>query len=225
MKSLYLILDLFCLAGPLFMAFEKKINFIKLLPKYLIALIPVVLLFIPWDIWFTSIRVWGFNPDYLTGIYIVNLPLEEWLFFLAIPIASGFIYENIKLFVKKKESLEKLLFQVFKLLSLVLFFASIIIYNQLYTAITFFLTSILVFYLSWIKKPDWFFHFALSYFIVLIPFLLINGALTGSFTESPIVWYNSDHIIGWRIFTIPIEDSIYNLLIMGMMVFTYEKLK
>lgn len=204
------------------MSFEKKIHFISKLPKYLIGLIPVFLLFLPWDIWFTALGVWGFNPDYLTGLYLVNLPVEEWLFFLAIPVASGFIYENVKLFIPIKKKPEQIFIWFFRLVSVILAIAAILMSKQLYTSITFGLTSVFIAYLSWLKIPAWFYHFVIAYFIVLIPFLGINGALTGSFTDSPVVWYNSDHIIGWRIFTIPVEDSIYNLLMMGMMVFTFE---
>ena len=47
--------------------------------------------------------------------------------------------------------------------------------------------------------------FLLAYLVSFLPFILINGALTGSFTKSPVVNYNPDEIIGLRIFTIPIE--------------------
>jgi lycopene cyclase domain-containing protein len=40
-------------------------------------------------------------------------------------------------------------------------------------------------------------------------FLSVNGILTGSLIDSPIVNYNENEIIGFRIFTIPIEDSFY----------------
>ena len=44
---------------------------------------------------------------------------------------------------------------------------------------------------------------------MLIPFFIINGILTGSFIENEVVWYNNDENLGIRLFTIPIEDSIY----------------
>ena len=65
----------------------------------------------------------------------------------------------------------------------------------------------------------------MMYVVSWLPFLLINGALTGSFTENPVVNYNSNEITNIRIFTIPIEDSIYNLLMLLIVVFVYEKRK
>ena len=57
----------------------------------------------------------------------------------------------------------------------------------------------------------------------MIPFLLINGFLTGSFSD-PIVTYNADHIIGFRILNIPIEDCFYNLIMLLITLFFYDKL-
>ena len=61
--------------------------------------------------------------------------------------------------------------------------------------------------------------FLRTYLVCFIPFITVNGILTGSLTEKPIVWYNEDQIIGWRIGTIPIEDSVYNMLLVVLVTF------
>jgi hypothetical protein len=40
-------------------------------------------------------------------------------------------------------------------------------------------------------------------------FLAVNGILTGTGLESPIVNYTSGKFLGIRILTIPIEDTVY----------------
>ena len=54
------------------------------------------------DIYFTSRAVWSFNADYITGIKLSNLPLEEVLFFLLFPIAV-FIYACIRAYFPKTQ--------------------------------------------------------------------------------------------------------------------------
>ena len=79
--------------------------------------------------------------------------------------------------------------------------------------------------LIYLKKPYWWKDFLFMYLLSLAPFLLINGMLTGSFTNSAIVIYNESHIIGFRIFNIPIEDTIYCFEILVTVVAVYEYVK
>jgi lycopene cyclase domain-containing protein len=50
-------------------------------------------------------------------------------------------------------------------------------------------------------------YFWMAYFIHLIPFFIVNGVLTAK----PVVLYHAAEIIGPRLYTIPIEDSVYAL--------------
>ena len=52
-------------------------------------------------------------------------------------------------------------------------------------------------------------RYFLTFLIMLIPFFIVNGILTGSFIDDQVVWYNNDENLSIRMFTIPIEDSIY----------------
>ncbi|MFT4996189.1 MAG: lycopene cyclase domain-containing protein [Flavobacteriales bacterium] len=67
--------------------------------------------------------------------------------------------------------------------------------------------------------------FYLSYMIILIPFTLVNGVLTGYMTPDPIVWYNDAENLGIRFLTIPIEDYLYYFLMYGINYVVYEQIK
>jgi hypothetical protein len=49
--------------------------------------------------------------------------------------------------------------------------------------------------------------------------------LTGQFTEEPIVWYSENHIVGFRLGTIPLEDLFYNYCLILPIIWIYEGLK
>jgi lycopene cyclase domain-containing protein len=67
--------------------------------------------------------------------------------------------------------------------------------------------------------------FYFSYLIILIPFLIVNGILTGAFTPSPVVWYNDSENLGLRIITIPIEDLGYAFTMLFGNLMIFESLK
>ncbi len=84
------------LAGPLALSFDKKVAFYKKWKYLFPAMIVPCLFYIAWDIFFTSKGVWWFNGDYITGIKIINLPVEEVLFFVIVPYCCLFIYECVR---------------------------------------------------------------------------------------------------------------------------------
>jgi hypothetical protein len=78
-------------------------------------------------------------------------------------------------------------------------------------------------------------HFWFAYFVLLVPFVISNGVLTGlDFWSYPflhnhpeaisdhIVWYNNEENSGWRLFTMPVDDLLYGLLLIGINVSLFE---
>lgn len=179
--------------------------------------------FIIWDIIFTSAGIWGFNEQYLVGFTIVNLPIEEWLFFITIPYASVFIYDCLKYyFPNLKLSDPAYIIAVFLGIILVIF--AVLNLGKHYTYITFITLAFILFILV-IVKSDYLGRFFLTYLIVLIPFLIVNGILTGSWISEPVVWYNDNFNLDLRILTIPIEDAFYGMLLIIGNVALYEYLQ
>ena len=68
--------------------------------------------------------------------------------------------------------------------------------------------------------------FCLNMIIVvsLIPFLLVNGILTGSF-NNPVVLYNSSAIINVRLLNIPLEDFFYCFSMLALTLLPYNYFK
>jgi lycopene cyclase domain-containing protein len=220
-KYLYLILLLFTLSYPLAQSFESRICYYSKWKKLLPAIFVMMLLFIPWDVLFTKMGIWQFNERYFLGFKLWFLPLEEWLFFIIIPFACIFIYEVLIYFFPNLKPF-KYEIPFLYILGTLLFFVSILNHEKDYTFFCFLLSSFSLILTAFLK-PHWISKFLRMYFVSLIPFILINGFLTGSFTNEPVVIYNPEEILGIRILNIPIEDSIYNMLMLIIIVFLYER--
>jgi lycopene cyclase domain-containing protein len=211
------------LAGPLALSFDKKVAFYKNWKYLFPAMIIPALLYIMWDFYFTTKGVWSFNENYITGAKLYNLPVEEVLFFFVVPYCCLFIYECIRSYFPRVVNIvwaDKLLIA----LAVVLFITGIINYNKYYTGWTFIFTSIFITALHFINKKIKIFNaglFVVSYAVMLIPFLIVNGFLTAI----PVVLYNDAENLSIRIYTIPFEDVFYGMLLILMNVAIYEKLK
>ena len=65
--------------------------------RLILTLVPVVFIFVHWDIYAISQNHWTFDAQYVTGIIAVaNVPLEEVCFFIAIPICSILTLEAVR---------------------------------------------------------------------------------------------------------------------------------
>lgn len=221
MPYLYLLLNTFTLLGPLILSFDKKVAFYKKWKSLLPAIFFMSSFFIVWDIWFTDQGVWGFNPDYLSGIYIANLPIEEWLFFITVPYACVFIYECVKAYFTQI-SFSSIASSIIMFISGSLIVLGAFSLSQLYTSFTFITCGIYLIINLFILKPKYLDTFLVSYGIAVFPFLLVNGILTGTGIENQVVWYNSAEIFNIRIGTIPVEDTVYNLLMLLMTINIFE---
>jgi lycopene cyclase domain-containing protein len=221
MKYLYLLVDLSSIFIPLICSFHPRIGLYKkwgiLWPAILLAACPFVI----WDSYFTKIGIWGFSPSYLLGIYFLDLPIEELLFFICIPYACLFTYFCFGTILRTNYSIryEKQISVVI----LGLLVLAIIFYNdRLYTLIT--ATSLMGFlvYLQYFSKVTWLSQFYFSHLFLLIPFLIVNGILTGTGLDNPVVWYNNEENMGVRVLTIPLEDLFYGMLMLLLNTFLFE---
>ena len=61
----------------------------------------VLAVFGAWDVLAVSRGHWRFSPQAVSGVHIVNLPLEEVLFFVVIPFCCIFTWEVINYFKRK----------------------------------------------------------------------------------------------------------------------------
>lgn len=222
--SLYLWVILGTVSGPFFLSFDKKVHFYTYWKALFPAILIVAFAFISWDQLFTQAGIWGFNRTYLTGIFLGDLPLEEVLFFLVVPYACVFIYEVLKAYFPKVKVHKLGHFFAFAF-TFAGFLFGILNMDNWYTASACIITSILTVGIYFIQRVSWYGDFTFTYIVAIIPFLIVNGILTGAMTDEPIVWYSADHIMGPRIVTIPVEDLFYNYAMLLPIIWIYERFK
>ena len=223
-KWAYSSIHLFAFIPVFLLSFDTRVRYYSYWRNLFPAIGIMAVLFIIWDAYFGLLGVWGFNDVYITGRRWLGLPWEEWMFFVTVPFASFFIYACLNVYfpIDPLKAHDK---WISLGLVAVLLLAALWNLDRLYTASTFILTGGFLLY-HYIYIPNTYRTlFFRAYIVILIPFLLCNGVLTGMVTQSPIVVYNPQEFMGLRITTIPLEDSAYGFLLLLGVVSFYEFFK
>jgi len=207
--------------GPLALSFDKKVAFFSKRNAVFLSMIIPGIFYIVWDMIFTEIGIWSFNPRFITGIKGYNLPIEEILFFVVVPYCCTFIYECVRCYLPNLMD-DKKIITAFRSAGLLFIVCSFFVTDKAYTFYTLLFsgTFISLFYL--LPKMSKGFHtsaFLLSFLISLVPFFLVNGMLT----SIPVVIYNNDQNMNLRIGTIPIEDTLYGMLLIMWNIAGFER--
>ncbi|HEY3406506.1 MAG TPA: lycopene cyclase domain-containing protein [Ohtaekwangia sp.] len=220
-KYLYLLINFFTILIPFAASFYPKAPFYKSWKYLLPAILIPGIIFVIWDEVFTRMNVWGFNEQYLTGIYIGSLPLEEILFFICIPYACVFTYFALTHLIERDYLFphQELISSLTILLSLVL---GMYFFEKIYSGVTFVLLGLTLAFQMLKLRTRYMGRFYFAFAFILIPFFIVNGILTGSFTEKPVVWYNDSENLGVRLGTIPFEDVFYAMLLILMNIGIFE---
>jgi lycopene cyclase domain-containing protein len=211
----------FCCLPIVFFNWVLGIGFFERWRQLLLGLVVVAVPFWIWDIYVTGRGVWGFNALYYTRL-LINLPVEEWLFFLIIPFACVFIYHCLH-FYKCPDLLKRVEPFIGWVIVLVSGLMVILYWGRSYTAPTFLFSFGAALFHQLFLSGRYRSRFYLAFVLSLIPMLLVDGILTGMASLHPVVMYNPDEYLGWRLVTIPVEDLVYNYVMMLGVVTVYEE--
>ena len=226
MMSLYLWIDLLSISVPFLVSFHPRIRLYKEWKALFLGLVITLVPFVIWDVYFTVQGYWGFNEIYLSGLNLIHLPIEEWLFFICIPYACVFTHLSILEINPNLSLSEKISHRI--TIGLFILFFLVLIFNihRAYTSVDMIFAIIT---LALVKKfnPGLLQPFYITFLFMLIPFFIVNGILTGTGIEGNIVWYNDEENLGVRLGTIPIEDTVYafSMILMNLSIFYKFKSK
>lgn len=102
MKGEYLILLAAILLFPLALSFDRNVRLYKHAGSLLKVLLIVSVPFWIWDLLVTARGHWAFNGQYVLGITLLGMPVEEWLFFPVVAFISIFTWESVKYFIRRR---------------------------------------------------------------------------------------------------------------------------
>jgi len=212
-RWLYFAIHLFSFIPVFLLSFDKRVHYYTSWKNLFPAILLIAIPFILWDIIFTTWQVWGFNEMYHQVLTVFGLPIEEILFFIVIPFSSIFIYQCLHFYFPRD-----LLAPVDKWISVglgvLLILVGMFYWNRIYTSTTFLFTGAFMILHYLYFENTYRTKFYLSYLITWVPFLLVDGVLTGGYSKQPIVIYHPEEFLNLRITSVPLEDSIYGLLLL-----------
>jgi lycopene cyclase domain-containing protein len=96
MRFVYLAVLAVCLLGTLPLEVVLHTRVYGRPRRLLLTLLPVVAVFVVWDVLAIRAGHWTYDPQQVTGITLGDLPLEELLFFLVVPVCAVLTLEAVR---------------------------------------------------------------------------------------------------------------------------------
>lgn len=96
-RASYLLLLAACVAGTLPLELALRARVYRRPRRWLLSVLPVVVVFGAWDLYGIARRHWRFDPRQTSGVVLPGgLPLEELLFFVVVPTCALLTYEAVR---------------------------------------------------------------------------------------------------------------------------------
>ena len=93
----YLVMLVFIILASFWLEFALKVRVLRRTRRALMSIVPPALFFLIWDGVAVSKGQWHFDNGQVIGIYgPFRLPVEEYLFFLIVPLATIMTLEAVR---------------------------------------------------------------------------------------------------------------------------------
>jgi len=87
----------FTVVGSFWLELILKIGVLRRFKRVLLSIIPIAIPFTIWDAYAIANGHWKFDPKQILGIYgPFQIPIEEFLFFLIVPLAAIMTLEGVR---------------------------------------------------------------------------------------------------------------------------------
>jgi lycopene cyclase domain-containing protein len=87
---------IFTICGSFWLEIALKVGVLRRIKRVALSVLPISILFLIWDAYAISQGHWFFDRKQILGIYgPLDIPLEEYLFFIVIPLAAIMTIEGV----------------------------------------------------------------------------------------------------------------------------------
>ena len=87
----------FCIVGTLPLELWLGVRVYRQSRRLLLTLLPVVAVFVVWDLYAIAAGHWSFDAEQTTGLVLPgDLPIDELLFFIVVPVCSLLSFEAVR---------------------------------------------------------------------------------------------------------------------------------
>jgi len=87
---------IFTVFGSFWLEIALKVGVLRRIKRVVLSVLPISILFLIWDAYAISQGHWFFDREQILGIYgPLDIPLEEYLFFIVIPLAAIMTIEGV----------------------------------------------------------------------------------------------------------------------------------
>ena len=88
---------IFTVVGSFWLEIFLKVRVLRRVRRWLLSIAPIALLFVGWDAYAISRHHWHFDLTQILQVYgPFNIPIEEYLFFIIVPIAAIMTLEAVR---------------------------------------------------------------------------------------------------------------------------------
>lgn len=220
MNYTYLLIDLGLLLVPVLLFSIRQLNFTDNSKFIILAVLINIFTFSVPTEFLTQLKVIVFNPPYLTGMTLWQLPIEELLLLFLLPLSGLAIY----LFLNMRfpdQKLEKYSLAVSHFLLGICIAMLYFGHRKFYTLFTFSILTMFLVYVEYVNKIRFMYRFYRAYLVSLIPFYLVYGILTAL----PVVQYNHLETLDFNLCYIPFESHFYFMAMLLLSVYLFELFK
>ncbi|MBB5636423.1 lycopene cyclase domain-containing protein [Pedobacter cryoconitis] len=220
MNYTYLFVNLALLLLPVLLFSIRQLDFTNNSKFIILAVLINVFAFsIPTE-FLTQLKVIVFNPPYLSGMTLWQLPIEELLFSFILPLSGLAIY----LFLNYRfpdNSHDKYSLALSNIMLGVCIAMLYFGHQKLYTLFTFSILLVFILYIEYVNKIRFMYRFYRAFLVTLIPFYIVYSVIV----NLPVIQYNSVETLRFNQFNIPFETPFYFMAMLLLTVYLFEFFK